>query len=57
MFESNFPVQKRWSSYQVTWNAFKRIAADASVPEKAALFAGTAARFMAFPASRTFEMG
>jgi L-fuconolactonase len=44
MFESNFPVQKRRSSYQVTWNAFKRIAAGASVPEKAALFAGTAAR-------------
>jgi L-fuconolactonase len=43
MFESNFPVQKRWSSYLVTWNAFKRIAADASVAEKAALFAGTAA--------------
>jgi L-fuconolactonase len=44
MFESNFPVQKRWSSYQVTWNAFKRIAAGASAAEKAALFAGTAAR-------------
>ena len=44
MFESNFPVQKRWSSYQVTWNAFKRIAAGASADEKAALFAGTAAR-------------
>jgi L-fuconolactonase len=44
MFESNFPVQKRWSSYQVTWNAFKRIAAGASIEEKAALFAGTAAR-------------
>jgi L-fuconolactonase len=44
MFESNFPVQKRWSSYAVTWNAFKRIAAGASADEKAALFAGTAAR-------------
>ncbi len=49
MFESNFPVQKRWSSYQVTWNAFKRIAAGASVPEKAALFAGTAARVYRVP--------
>jgi L-fuconolactonase len=49
MFESNFPVQKRWSSYQVTWNAFKRIAAGASVPEKAALFAGTAARVYGVP--------
>jgi predicted TIM-barrel fold metal-dependent hydrolase len=44
MFESNFPVQKRWCSYQVVWNAFKRLAASASVEEKAALFAGTAAR-------------
>jgi len=44
LFESNFPVQKRWSSYQVVWNAFKRIAAGASATEKAALFAGTAAR-------------
>ena len=44
MFESNFPVQKRWCSYQVVWNAFKRIAANASGTEKAALFAGTAAR-------------
>ncbi len=44
MFESNFPVQKRWCSYQIVWNAFKRIAAGASVSEKAALFAGTAAR-------------
>ncbi len=44
MFESNFPVQKRWSSYQTTWNAFKRIAAGASAGEKADLFAGAAAR-------------
>ncbi|MCA8927335.1 MAG: amidohydrolase family protein [Alphaproteobacteria bacterium] len=44
MFESNFPVQKRWSSYQTTWNAFKRMAADASAAEKADLFAGAATR-------------
>ena len=43
MFESNFPVQKRWTSYQVTWNAFKRIASGASDTEKSSLFAGTAA--------------
>jgi L-fuconolactonase len=49
MFESNFPVQKRWSSYQTTWNAFKRIAADASPSEKADLFAGTAARVYGLP--------
>lgn len=44
MFESNFPVQKRWSSFAVTWNGFKRIAAGASADEKRDLFAGTAAR-------------
>ncbi len=44
MFESNFPVQKRWCSYAVVWNAFKRIASGASAAEKAALFAGTASR-------------
>ena len=43
MFESNFPVQKRWCSYTVVWNAFKRLAAGASADEKAALFALTAA--------------
>ncbi len=44
MFESNFPVQKRWCGYQVCWNAFKRLAADASADEKRDLFAGSAAR-------------
>ena len=44
MYESNFPVQKRWCSYQVCWNAFKRISANASASEKADLFAGAAAR-------------
>jgi L-fuconolactonase len=44
MFESNFPVQKRWCSYPVVWNAFKRLAAGASADEKAALFRRTAAR-------------
>ncbi len=44
MFESNFPVQRRWCSYQVVWNAFKRLAAGASTDEKAALFAGAARR-------------
>src|SRR5438034_1050966 len=45
MFESNFPVDKGSGSYQVFWNAFKRIAARCSPAEKAALFAGTASRF------------
>ena len=44
MFESNFPVQKRWCSYQVCWNAFKCLAAGASADEKHDLFAGAAAR-------------
>jgi L-fuconolactonase len=45
MFESNFPVDKGSGSYQVFWNAFKRLAAVCSASEKAALFAGTATRF------------
>src|SRR5208282_1129405 len=38
MFESDFPVQKRWCSYAVLWNACKRLAAGASTAEKSALF-------------------
>lgn len=45
MFESNFPVDKVSCSYTVLWNAFKRLAADASDAERAALFHDTAARF------------
>jgi L-fuconolactonase len=44
MYESNFPVQKRWCSYQVCWNAFKRISAGASAADKRDLFSGAAAR-------------
>jgi predicted TIM-barrel fold metal-dependent hydrolase len=44
MFESNFPVDKVSSSYTVLWNAFKRVAADFSKEEKAALFHDTAVR-------------
>jgi predicted TIM-barrel fold metal-dependent hydrolase len=44
MFESNFPVDKASCSYVVLWNAFKRMVADGSEDEKAALFAGTARR-------------
>jgi predicted TIM-barrel fold metal-dependent hydrolase len=44
MFESNFPVDKVSCSYNVLWNAFKRIAKDFSSTEKAALFHDTAAR-------------
>jgi predicted TIM-barrel fold metal-dependent hydrolase len=49
MFESNFPVQKRWCSYAVLWNACKRLAAGASADEKSALFSGTAARVYRLP--------
>jgi L-fuconolactonase len=49
LFESNFPVQKRWCSYAVLWNACKRLAAGASDVEKAALFSGTAARVYRLP--------
>jgi L-fuconolactonase len=30
MFESNFPIDKGTCSYQVLWNAFKRIAGRSS---------------------------
>ncbi len=45
MFESNYPVDYWGAEYPVLWNAFKRLAHGASAEEKAALFAGTAARF------------
>ena len=38
MFESNFPVDKRYYSYGVMWNAFKRLAASYSASEKADVF-------------------
>jgi len=38
MFESNFPPDKGQCSYQVIFNAFKRIAAQYSETEQAALF-------------------
>ena len=44
MFESNFPVDGVSAGYAELWNAFKRLAADASEDEKTALFGGTAAR-------------
>ncbi len=49
MFESNFPVDKRTCSYAVLWNAFKRLAANYSAPEKTALFSETARRFYRLP--------
>jgi predicted TIM-barrel fold metal-dependent hydrolase len=42
MFESNFPPDKGQCSYQVIFNAFKRLAAPCSESEKTALFSKTA---------------
>ena len=42
MFESNFPPDKGQCSYQVIWNALKRIAAPYSEAEKNCMFEGTA---------------
>ena len=44
MFESNFPVDKVSYSYNVLYNAFKRLSKDSSAAERAALFHDTAAR-------------
>jgi predicted TIM-barrel fold metal-dependent hydrolase len=44
MFESNFPVELCGCTYDVLWNAFKRLAAGSSDAEKAALFSNTARR-------------
>jgi predicted TIM-barrel fold metal-dependent hydrolase len=44
MFESNFPVDKCAMSYEVLWNAFKKMAARYSETEKDQMFRGTASR-------------
>lgn len=44
MFESNFPVDKASCSYAVLWNSFKKMTADFSIQERAALFKDTAER-------------
>jgi predicted TIM-barrel fold metal-dependent hydrolase len=44
MFESNFPVDKVAYSYNVMYNAFKRLTKGYSVAERAAMFHDTAAR-------------
>ncbi|MGC1678540.1 MAG: amidohydrolase family protein [Candidatus Binataceae bacterium] len=43
MFESNFPVDRVSCSYQVLWNAFKKIASGFSAADKAWMFHRTAA--------------
>ena len=44
MFESNFPVDKLSLSYNVYWNAMKKIATEFSAAEQHALFYATAER-------------
>jgi L-fuconolactonase len=44
MFESNFPVDKVSYSYNVVYNAFKRLSKGYSAAERAAVFHDTAAR-------------
>ena len=44
MFESNFPVDKVSCSYNVLWNAFKRLASNYTAGEKAQLFHDNAVR-------------
>ena len=44
MFESNYPVDKVSYSYNVMYNAFKRLSRDYSATERAAMFHDNAAR-------------
>jgi predicted TIM-barrel fold metal-dependent hydrolase len=44
MFESNFPVDKVSYSYNVMYNAFKRLSKDYSPTERASMFHDTAVR-------------
>ena len=44
MFESNFPVDKISYSYNVVYNAFKRLSQGYSALERANMFHDTAAR-------------
>jgi predicted TIM-barrel fold metal-dependent hydrolase len=44
MFESNFPPDKVSFSYNVMYNAFKRLSKEYSASERAALFHDTAVR-------------
>jgi predicted TIM-barrel fold metal-dependent hydrolase len=44
MFESNFPVDKISYSYNVIFNAFKRLSQGYSASERASMFHDTAKR-------------
>jgi len=43
-FESNYPVEAGVGTYHTVWNAFKRVTANYSAAEKAALYSGTASK-------------
>jgi L-fuconolactonase len=49
MFESNYPTESGSGDYPTLWNAFKRLAAQASTDEKTALFSGVATRVYRLP--------
>jgi L-fuconolactonase len=44
MFESNFPVDRGMYSYEILWNAFKKVTSNLSTSERARLFRETAAQ-------------
>ena len=44
MFESNYPVDKISYSYNVLWNAFKRLSSSYTAVDRASMFHDTAAR-------------
>ena len=44
MFESNFPVDRLSVSYNVLWNAFKKMSRPFSADEQHAMFMGNAQR-------------
>jgi predicted TIM-barrel fold metal-dependent hydrolase len=44
MFESNFPIDMRYTSYGNLWNSYKRIVSDFTAAERQQMFAGTARR-------------
>lgn len=49
MFESNFPVDRVSTSYNILWNAFKNLTASYSPQERAQLFHDNAARLYRLP--------
>ena len=57
MFESNFPVDKVSFSYNVLYNAFKRIAGPYTDAERAAAFHDTAVRIYRIPSSGSNRAG